>query len=101
MLAVIVMGIISDTELNLSPFSLVGCNLTLCLKCCKEPRHTQEKGKEEILTLRGKLGAPKPELAVQTSFSFFANATKLSLGPLTVAYLNCIVLQKLIKANTR
>lgn len=91
-LAVIVMGIISDTELNLSPFSLVGCNLALCLKCCKEPRHTWERGKEEILTLRGKPAAPKAALAVQTSFSLFANATKLSLGLLVVACLNGIVL---------
>lgn len=92
MLAVIVMGIISDTELNLSPFSLVGCNLALCLKYCKELRSTWEKGKEEILTLRGKLGAPKPGLAVQTSFSFFAITAKLSLGLLMVTCLNCVVL---------
>lgn len=75
-LAVIVMGIISDTELNLSSCSLVGCNLALCLKCCKELRHTWEKGKEEILPLGGKPGAPKPAVPAQTSFSFFCKYSK-------------------------
>lgn len=80
MLAVIVMGIISDTELNLSSCSLVGCNLALCLKCCKELRHTWEKGREEILPLRGKPGAPKPALAVQTSSSFLQIQQSLAWG---------------------
>lgn len=76
-LAVIVMGIISDTELKLSSRSLiVDCNLPLCFECCKESMHTWEQGAEEILALREKLRAPKPSTVSADFIFLFANTGK-------------------------
>lgn len=70
-----------------SSWSLVGCNLALCLKYCKEPRHTWEKGKEEILPW-----STKASIGSADFIFFFAHTAKLGLGLLTVTCLNCTVL---------